>query len=54
MGNWDKEIKRVAEIFAYDFYKGIEESEKICKINNWNEKKFSIEVSWYFEDLCNM
>lgn len=54
MDEWEKEVKRIANIFLSDFYYGERESKKTCELNNWNEKEFSQEVMWYFEDLLNM
>lgn len=54
MDEWEREVKRIAEIFLSDFYYAEKESKKVCEENNWNEKQFSIEVMWHFEDLLNM
>lgn len=51
---WEEEVKRIATLFLSDFYYGERESKRVCEENEWDEKEFSQEVVWYFEDLINM
>ncbi|QOR56272.1 hypothetical protein KNV66_gp31 [Bacillus phage DLc1] len=49
------EIKRLANgVFSKGFEWLEKETEKTCEKYGWEIKEFAQEVTWYFEDICNM